>query len=81
MPTYEYECTTCGHQFEVLQNMSDKPVRKCPECGKRVKRLISAVGGIIIKGASGGSDRPLACGRDAPCCGADSPCLENPRGD
>jgi len=77
MPTYEYECTACGHLFEVFQNMSDKPVRKCPECGKRVRRLISGGGAVIIRGPSG-APRPLTCGREAPCCGGDSPCLRPP---
>lgn len=81
MPTYEYECTQCGHQFEALQAMSAKPLRKCPECGKRVKRLISGGMAIIVRGGSSGSDRPFACGRDAPCRGSDSPCLKTPCGD
>jgi putative FmdB family regulatory protein len=51
MPTYEYECTSCGHNFEVFQAMSDDPLSKCPECGKKVKRLISAGMGIIFKGS------------------------------
>jgi putative FmdB family regulatory protein len=51
MPTYEYECTSCGHQFEAFQKMSDTPLSKCPRCGKKVKRLISAGLGIIFKGS------------------------------
>ncbi|MCK9431626.1 MAG: zinc ribbon domain-containing protein [Candidatus Omnitrophica bacterium] len=50
MPTYEYECTSCGHHFEILQKMSDKPKTKCPECGKKLKKLISSTGGFIFKG-------------------------------
>jgi putative FmdB family regulatory protein len=50
MPTYEYECTSCGHRFEILQKMSDKPKTKCPECGKKLKKLISSTGGFIFKG-------------------------------
>ena len=43
MPIYEYECRACEHKFEEWQKISEKPVRKCPECGKRkVKRLISS---------------------------------------
>lgn len=43
MPFYEYECTSCKHHTEVLQKISDAPLRKCPECGKQtLKRLISA---------------------------------------
>lgn len=43
MPFYEYECGSCGHHTEVLQKVSDAPLKKCPDCGKSaLKRLISA---------------------------------------
>jgi len=43
MPIYEYECGACGHQFELLQKVSDPPRKKCPECGKpKLQKLISA---------------------------------------
>ena len=51
MPTYEYECTSCHHTFEVLQRITEDPLTKCPECGKRVKRLIGGGTGIIFKGS------------------------------
>ena len=52
MPTYEYQCSNCQHQFEVFQSIKDKPLRKCPECGKNaVQRLISTGGGVIFKGS------------------------------
>jgi putative FmdB family regulatory protein len=51
MPTYEYECKTCGHNFEVFQNMSDPVLTSCPECGKEVRRLINGGTGIIFKGS------------------------------
>jgi putative FmdB family regulatory protein len=51
MPTYEYECKICSHHFEVFQSMSDEPVKKCPECGKEVRRLISGGVGVIFKGS------------------------------
>ena len=50
MPTYEYECTHCGHNFEVFQNINDKALTICPKCNNKVKRLISAGAGIIFKG-------------------------------
>lgn len=50
MPTYDYECGSCGNNFEAFQQMSDKPLDKCPKCGKKVKRLISPGAGIIFKG-------------------------------
>lgn len=52
MPTYEYECDACGHAFEQFQSMSDKPVKKCPDCKKlKVRRLIGSGAGIIFKGS------------------------------
>ena len=42
MPLYEYQCKKCGHRFEKIQKFSDKPVKKCPECGGRVEQTISA---------------------------------------
>jgi putative FmdB family regulatory protein len=43
MPFYEYECSRCGFRDEVLQKISDKPLSKCPSCGKNsLKKLISA---------------------------------------
>ena len=43
MPFYEYQCGSCSHHVEVLQKVSDAPLKKCPDCGKSaLKRLISA---------------------------------------
>ena len=42
MPLYEYQCKKCGHRFEKIQKFSDKPVKKCPECGGPVEKTISA---------------------------------------
>lgn len=50
MPTYDYECTKCGHQFEKFQAMSDPPVKTCPKCRGKVKRLIGAGAGLLFKG-------------------------------
>jgi putative FmdB family regulatory protein len=59
MPTYEYVCEKCGHQFEKLQPISAKPLAICPEelCARKrwgkgkVKRAISTGGGLIFKGS------------------------------
>lgn len=51
MPTYEYECTVCGHTFEKFQFIKARPVKDCPTCGKKVRRLISAGAGLIFKGS------------------------------
>ncbi len=42
MPLYEYQCKKCGHRFEKIQKFSDKPIKKCPECGGPVEKTISA---------------------------------------
>jgi putative FmdB family regulatory protein len=43
VPIYEYRCAACGHYLDVLQKMTDAPLRKCPDCGKsQLKRLVSA---------------------------------------
>lgn len=51
MPTYEYKCENCGHQFDVYQSMKDEKLTTCPNCGKNtLKRLIGTGGGLIFKG-------------------------------
>jgi len=42
MPLYEYLCKKCGHVFEKIVKFSDKPIKKCPECGGAVEQTISA---------------------------------------
>jgi len=51
MPTYEYECKSCEHKFEVFQSMNDQPLKDCPECGKEIRRLIFGGTGVIFKGS------------------------------
>lgn len=52
MPTYEYVCNACGHEFEEFQSITAKPLRKCPECGKlKLQRLIGTGAGVIFKGS------------------------------
>ena len=50
MPTYEYECTKCGHLFEAFQSMTAEPIKKCPECACQVKRLFGTGAGLLFKG-------------------------------
>src|SRR5688572_10923036 len=49
MPTYEYRCPK-GHEFELFQRMSDEPKAKCPTCGAKAKRILSAGAGFLFKG-------------------------------
>ena len=45
MPIYEYRCAKCGYQGEVLQRISEAPLTKCPECGKKsLKKMVTAAG-------------------------------------
>ena len=50
MPTYEYECKKCSHSFEAFQSMNDEPLKKCPKCGKELRRIIFGGAGLIFKG-------------------------------
>ncbi len=51
MPTYEYECTNCGNDFEIFQGITEPPLKKCPQCGGKVKKVISSGAGLIFKGS------------------------------
>jgi putative FmdB family regulatory protein len=52
MPTYDYRCNNCRHEFELFQRMTESPRRTCPECGKKaLERLIGAGAGVIFKGS------------------------------
>jgi putative FmdB family regulatory protein len=53
VPTYEYQCTKCGHRFNEFQRIVDPPVRNCPKCRKKncVEQLISGGSGLIFKGS------------------------------
>jgi putative FmdB family regulatory protein len=52
MPTYDYVCNACDHEFELFQQMTDGVKRKCPECGKlKLRRLVGTGAGVIFKGS------------------------------
>jgi putative FmdB family regulatory protein len=85
MPTYEYKCEKCGHEFERDQRITEGPVKKCPSCkASRVKRLISATS-FVLKGggwysdlySSGKPKADAASGSDTkPDGGGDKPAKE-----
>lgn len=50
MPTYQYACTACDAQLEVVQKFSDEPLTECTKCGGRLRKIFSAVG-IVFKGS------------------------------
>jgi putative FmdB family regulatory protein len=52
MPTYDYVCDACQHEFELFQSIKDEPKRKCPECGRqKLRRLIGPGAAIVFKGS------------------------------
>ena len=51
MPIYEYQCSACNHQFDLIQKMSDEPIKTCPKCAEdKAVRLVSAAG-FQLKGS------------------------------
>lgn len=51
MPTYEYECGRCEHAFERFQSMTDEPLKRCPKCKGKVRRVIGTGAGLLFKGS------------------------------
>ena len=52
MPTYDYTCDACDHEFEVFESITAEPQKKCPKCKKnKLRRLFGAGGGLIFKGS------------------------------
>jgi putative FmdB family regulatory protein len=50
VPIYEYECEACNHRFEVIQKISDRPIKKCVLCQGKVSKVFSAPG-LLFKGS------------------------------
>ncbi len=52
MPTYEYACDACGHDFEEMQSFTDAVLTKCPKCGKKkLRRLFGTGAAVLFKGS------------------------------
>lgn len=75
MPTYDYECESCGKKYEKFQSMTADPDRVCPECGGTVRRLIGCGAGIIFKGSGfyATDYRKGACPGDGAACESAKP--------
>ena len=74
MPTYEYRCSKCRQDFEVVQKITDDPVKECPECGGSVERLIAATNFILKGGGWYKSDyaqREVPAKSESPSCSSD----------
>jgi putative FmdB family regulatory protein len=74
MPTYDYRCSACGKQFEMIHSMQETGDRDCPKCGAPSQRMISGGSGFIMKGSA----EPVGtqCGSATTCCGSKTPCSE-----
>ncbi len=53
MPTYEYQCDACEHNFDEFQSINDEPLKKCPKCGKKKLRRVFGTGAAVIFKGSG----------------------------
>jgi putative FmdB family regulatory protein len=52
MPTYEYQCDACEHNFDEFQSINDKALKKCPKCGKlKLRRVFGTGAAILFKGS------------------------------
>ncbi|MCL5801708.1 MAG: zinc ribbon domain-containing protein [Gammaproteobacteria bacterium] len=77
MPIYEYQCSACRHQLEILQKINDAPLSECPECNETaLQKMISATS-FQLKGSGwyqsdfkGGAKKPAET--DKPASGAES---------
>jgi len=85
MPTYDYVCDRCGHRFEKFQSITAEPLKRCPRCGNRIRRVIHGGAGLVFKGSGfystdyrGGSSRRSKSSPDKkPCEGTDSPACQS----
>jgi putative FmdB family regulatory protein len=50
MPTYQYACTACDHEFEAIQSFADDSLTQCPVCQGEIRKVYTAVG-VVFKGS------------------------------
>ena len=86
MPLYEYRCTKCGAEMEVLQKFSDPPKRRCRKCHGKLEKLISRTsfqlkGGGWFEQGYGGSSRGRASGSSSSSTGSGSSSTGSGSGD
>jgi putative FmdB family regulatory protein len=78
MPIYEYSCTDCGHELEIMQKMNDLPLAQCPACGQNTLRKLISASAFHLKGTgwykSSSQDKVEKTETPAPACGAGTCC-------
>ena len=73
MPTYEYACTSCAHQWDFEQSIKEDPIKECPSChAQTARRQISRGTGFILKGGGWYSDLYSSTGNKPPSGGSSS---------
>lgn len=50
MPIYEYQCTACGHHLDIMQKITEEPIKTCPNCNKETLRKLISAAGFQLKG-------------------------------
>ena len=71
MPIYGYRCSNCGHQLEILQKVSDEPLKVCPQCQGKLTKLFYPAG-VIFKGSGFYSTDYKGSGKSPSSNGSDS---------
>ena len=59
MPTYDYVCEACDHEFELFQRITEDPIKKCPECNKSKLRRLFGTGAAVVLGTELAGDLGL----------------------
>lgn len=85
MPTYEYECASCGLRFEERQDITEAPLTHCPECQGVVRRLITGGSGFLLRAGDAHTHGRFSEGcslerTGMTCCGRDERCDKPPCG-
>ncbi len=84
MPTYSYRCTACDHAFDIQQEFSDDSLTTCPECGKALRKVFSAIGvtfqgsGFYRNDSRNEAKKSGAKSSTSPTASADKPKKEKP---
>jgi putative FmdB family regulatory protein len=71
MPIYEYQCRSCGDEFEALQKVGERPLRRCKKCSGRLDKLISRTS-FLLKGGGWYSEGYTRGGKKAPAASSES---------
>ena len=82
MPTYTYQCDSCGHGFEAVQRFADDPLSECPQCGASIRRVIQPVG-VVFKGSGWyiTDSRPKSSGEGGDSASASTAAKANDKAD